>query len=168
MLKSVERDRWIAGALLIGLVVLLGFVVRHFGVDIPDFPVSTRPPPAAAASVPVRRLDALDALFKVPQLWVPTNPVTPFFTTHFQPPAPKPPTTRKVDLTYVGNLRTSRGDLRAYVRVGDTLFFGPVGSNVVGDLVVADIALRNLTVRSGTQTNVLEFQVLKQLEVPVP
>jgi hypothetical protein len=168
MLKSVERDRWIAALLLIGLVVLLGFVVRHFGVDIPEFPASHRRPPAPTAVVPIGRLDALDSLFKVPQLWRPTNPVTPFYTTHFQPPPPKPPTTRKVDLTYVGHFRASGGERRAYVRVGDNLFVGPTGSNVVADLTVTDIALRTLTLKSPTQTNVLEFKVLKQVEVPLP
>jgi hypothetical protein len=167
MLTSVERDRWIAAALLVGLVVLLGSVIRHFGVDIPDFPVSSRPPPPPTAGVPIRRLDSLDALFKVPQLWMPTNALTPFHTTYFQPPSPKPPSTRKVDLTYVGHVRTSWGELRAYVRVGDTLFVGPVGSNVVADLTVANIAVSNLTVKSTTQTNVLEFKVQQQVEVPV-
>jgi hypothetical protein len=168
MLNSVERDRWIAALLLVGLVVLLGFVVRQFGVDIPDFPVSSRHPPPSMPAVTLGRLDSLDTLFKVPQLGAVTNPVTPFYTTHFQPSPPKPPTTRRVDVTYLGHFQTAAGQRRAYVRAGETLFVGPVGSNVVADLTVTDIALRTLTLKSATQTNVLEFQVLKQLEVPVP
>jgi hypothetical protein len=167
MLKSVERDRWIAALLLVGLVVLLGFVVRHLGVDIPDFPASNRRPPPATTGVTVGRLDALDTLFKVPRLLVPTNTVMPFYTTHFQPPPPKPPTTRRVDLTYLGYFQTAGGEKRAYVRVGENLFVGPAGSNVVADLTVTDIALRTLTLRSPAQTNVLDFQVQKPVEVPV-
>jgi len=163
MLKSVQRDRWIAGLLLIGLVTLFVWVVRDLGVEIPAFPA--RENHQGAATVAVARLDALEALFRVPQLGVGTT--TPFATTYFQPPPAKPLTTRKVDLTYLGYIESAAGEKRAYVRVGDQVFIGPVGSNVVANLAVVEIARNQLTLVSPTQTNTLAFQAQKQVEVPV-
>jgi hypothetical protein len=169
MLRSVERDRWIALLLLIGLAVLLVSAVRQLGVSIPEFPTSPARPPAAQAPMPVNRIKDLFSVARVPRIGAETNLASPFYTTYFQPPPPKPPTTRKVDLTYLGHVKTAAGEKRAYVRVGETLFIGPVTSNVVADLAVAEISLRTLVLTNrAAQTNVLEFKTLKQVEVPAP
>jgi len=168
LLRSVERDRWIALVLLIGLVVLLVSAVRQLGVGIPEFPASPARPTAAETPVPVGRIKDLFSAGRVPRIGAETNLASPFYTTHFQPPPPKPPTTRKVDLTYLGHIKTAAGEKRAYVRVDETLFIGPVTSNVVADLAVAEISLRTLVLTNrAAQTNVLEFKTLKQVEVPV-
>ncbi len=50
----------------------------------------------------------------------------------------------------------------------DKLVVGPAGSKVVADLVVMNIALRSVTLTNSTaQTNVLEFNARKEVEVPV-
>ncbi len=167
MLRSVERDRWIAVLLLIGLVVLLVLAVRQLGVGLPEFPASTPHTPASTAAVPVKPLAGLFAADRVPRLGADTNP-SPFYTTYFVPPPPRPPTTRKVDLTYLGCVQTAAGQKRAYVQVGTNLFIGPATSNVVADLTIAEIGLRSLVLTNGaSQTNVLEFKTSKQVEVPV-
>jgi hypothetical protein len=168
MLRSVERDRWIALLLLIGLAALLVSAARHLGVGIPEFPASPARRATAALPLPVARVKDLFSVARVPRFDAETNLVTPFYTLHFQPPPSKPPTTRKVDLTYLGHIKTAAGEKRAYVRVGETLFIGPVTSNVVADLAVAEISLRTLVLTNrAAQTNVLEFKTLKQVEVPV-
>ena len=169
MLRSVERDRWIALLLLVGLAALLVSSILYLGVGIPEFPFSSDRPAAAESPLPVNRIKDLFSAARVPRIGAETNLVSPFHTLHFQPSPPKPPTTRKVDLTYLGYIRTAAGEKRAYVRVGETLFIGPVSSNVVADLAVAEISLRTLVLTNrAAQTNVLEFKTLKPVEVPVP
>ncbi len=167
-LRSVERDRWIAFLLMIGLVVLVVLAVRQWGVGLPEFPASTPQPPAGIASVPVKPIANLFAADRVPRLGADTN-LSPFHTTYFVPPPPRPPTTRKVDLTYLGFVQTAAGEKRAYVQVGTNLFIGPATSNVVADLGIAEIGLRSLVLTNrASETNVLEFKTSKQVEVPVP
>ena len=169
MLRSVERDRWIALLLLIGLVALLVSAIRQLGVGIPEFPASSAHPAAAEPPLPVGQVKDLFSVARVPRIRAETNLASPFHTLHFQPRPPQPPTTRKMDLTYLGYIKTAAGEKRAYVRVGETLFIGPVTSNVVADLAVAEIGLRTLVLTNrAAQTNVLEFDTLKRVEVPVP
>jgi hypothetical protein len=169
MLRAVERDRWIALVLVAGLVALLVTAIRQLGVGIPEFPVSATRAPTVEATVPVARFRDLFAAGRVPRLGVETNLSSAFYTLYFQPPPPKPPTTRKVDLTYLGHVQTASGEKRAYVKVGETNFIGPVTSNVVADLAVAEIGLRTLLLTNrAAQTNLLEFRILKTVEVPVP
>lgn len=168
MLRAVERDRWIALVLLAGLAALLVMATQQLGVGIPEFPASPARGPGIAAPVPVGRFKGLFAAARVPRLGLGTNVSSAFYTTHFQPPPRQPPTTRKVNLTYLGHMKTSLGEKMAYVRVGDTVVVGPVTSNVVADLGVAEIGLRTLVLTNGAaQTNVLEFRTLKTVEVPV-
>jgi hypothetical protein len=169
MLRAVERDRWIALLLLAGLVALLVMAIQQLGVGIPEFPVAASRSPTSDAPVPVGRLKDLFVAARVPPLGVGTNAPGAFHTTQFQPPPPKPPTTRKVDLTYLGYVKSASGEKRAYVRVGETNFIGPVTSNVVADLTVVEIGLRTLVLTNqAAQTNVLQFRTLKSVEVPVP
>ncbi len=168
MLRSVERDRWIAFALMIGLGALLVLAVRQLGVGLPEFPASTPHTPTSTAPVPVKPLANLFSADRVPRLGADTN-LSPFYTTYFLPPPPRPPTTRKVDLTYLGFVQTAAGQKRAYVQVGTNLFIGPATSNVVADLAIAEIGLRTLVLTNrASATNVLEFKTAKQVEVPVP
>jgi hypothetical protein len=169
MLKSVEKELWLA-ALLIGLLGWLLFrVVSDFGVGLPDFPPPTQPAPAPPPRL--ARLQ-LEGLFAPGAAWpraTATNLVSPFHTTHFQPAPVKPPTTRKVELTYLGFLRGSVGPLQAFVQVGETNFIGPVGSQVLADLRVVEIAPEALLLRnSAAQTNRLEFNRRQSIEIPVP
>jgi hypothetical protein len=169
MLKALQRDRWLAWMLLAATGILLVLVVRDFGVGLPEFPRSPRRAPSSALTVPVSEFDGLFSAVRVPRLLTPTNAFGPFYTAYFQPPPPKPPTTRKVDLTYLGYIETDAGPRRAFVQVGETLFVGPAGSNVVADLAVAAIDLRTLVLTNrAAQTNQLEFNVRKPVEVPLP
>ena len=64
---------------------------------------------------------------------------------------------------------TAGGVKKAFIKVGEGLFVGPVGEKVVADLVVADITLRTLTLKNASsQTNILQFNVPKEIETPAP
>jgi hypothetical protein len=101
-----------------------------------------------------------------------TNPVSPFYTAYFAPAAnpapPPPPTTRKVGLVYLGSIEASDGRKQAYVKLDDRMLIGSAGSNVVGTLAIAEVTLRTLVLRDAQgQTNVLQFNVRKEIEIPV-
>ncbi|HKS37171.1 MAG TPA: hypothetical protein VJW76_08290 [Verrucomicrobiae bacterium] len=166
-MNSLERERWWAGLLLSGLIVLLAFAAFSLGGSMPALPVPGRNAAPPRTSVPVGSIDALFAPATLGQLAPPAKLQSPFYTAYYQPPAPKPPTTRKVDMTYQGFIETAEGQQRAFIKTGDTLFVGPVGSKVLADLVVVEIAPRRLTLtNSAARTNVLEFNARQELEVP--
>jgi hypothetical protein len=165
-LKSLRQERWLVILLLAGLLALTILVVADFDTGLPEFPRSGRHS-AASALISVDELDGVLSTATFAQLLPPTNAMNPFYTTYFHPPPAKPPTARRINLTYQGFYRTAEGEKRAFVMVGDRLFVGPVGSNVVADLVVADISLQSLTLRNAsTQTNTLDFNIGKELEIP--
>jgi hypothetical protein len=169
MLKTLERDRWFALLLLAGLAVLCYQVIRSFGVDLPEFPRMASRAGGGAMTLPPGRLDRLMAPGEVPQLGTVTNLPDPFFTAHFRPVTPPAPTTRRVELTYLGHYQGSSGPGRAFIQVDDKLFVGPVGSNVVSDLTLAEIRLKSVVLRNKAgQTNQVEFNVKKGLDVPTP
>lgn len=153
--------------LLAGLIALAVLILTDLDVGLPEFPAAQRRPDGAAAPISVSEIENVLSPARYALLIPPTNSLNPFYTTYFQPPAPKPPTTRKVELTYQGFYRNAEGQKRAFVKIGDRLFVGPVGSNVVADLSVVDISLRTLTLRNAAQTNTLEFNTRKELEIPV-
>jgi hypothetical protein len=166
-MNSLERDHWLAVVLLGGLATLLTFAAMSLGGSLPVLPKPNRRPANAAPAIPVGSVNALFAPPTLAQLAPPANMVSPFYTTYYQPPTPAAPTTRKVALTYQGFVETADGQRRAFLKVDETLCVGPVGSKVVADLVVMDIGMRKLVLTNLAQTNVLEFNARKELEVPV-
>ncbi len=183
MLRILENSKLFLTALMFGTLVLLALAVNDLGGELPHRAESKRRanPPDAAVLV-----GKIEALFS-PATFSALRPATPqargaaslFYTTYFEPPpappaqpptpTPPPPTTKKIPLTYQGVYETAGGDKKAFVKVGEGLFVGPVGAKVVADLVVADIGLRTLTLKNAaSQTNILQFNVVKEIEVPAP
>jgi hypothetical protein len=168
MLKGFNQDYWVAAILVAGLLALLAIVLRDYGVGLPEIPrTGTRPHPIMP---PVSESEP-DRLF-------PTEPMSglrpepgqpsPFYTAHFQPPRPKPPTTRKVNMTYLGLLELAGGERRAFLRVDNDTRIAPMGTAIVADLAVADMDRRTLTLtNSSSGTNILLFNVSKAVEVPI-
>ncbi len=163
--------------LLLGTLVLFALTVFELGGQVPNRAALKRRPNPPDATILVGKIEALFSPAMVAAMRPPTNGVSPFYTTYFQPPpqpptpvtptAP-PPTTKKILLVYQGVYQAAAGEKKAFVKVGDGLFVGPVGSNVVADLVVADIALRTLILKNAaSQTNLLQFNVPKEIEVPI-
>lgn len=168
MFRGLQRDGWVAVLLLATLGTLLVLVVRDYGVGIPKFDEQSRRSEPAAVPFHAERLASLLAASAVPQGARWTNQVSAFYTTHFVPPQPKPPTTRKVNMTYLGFVQSTDGRRRAFVRVGDDTVIGTLGSNVVADLALATIGPLAVTLTNRVaQTNQLEFNTLKMVEVPV-
>ncbi len=166
MLNGLKRDRWFATLLLVALLVLLALVLRDYGVGLPRFPKSSHRPGAALLPVTKDQLDELVAPSAVPALHS-TNLSNPFFTAYFQPPAPPAPTTRKVNMIYLGFFETTDGEKQAFVRVDDADLTATLGRPIVADLSISEINVRTLTLtNSASRTNVLEFDKSTSVEVP--
>jgi hypothetical protein len=177
MLKILENSKWFSILLLLGTLVLLTLTVFELGGQMLNRAALKRHPSPPDATILVGKIEALFSPATVAAMRLPTNGVNPFYTTYFQPPPQlpqpvpptvPPPTTKKVQLTYQGVYQTAAGEKKAFIKVGNGLFVGPVGSNVVADLVVADIAIRTLILKNAaSQTNLLQFNVSKEIEVPI-
>lgn len=166
MFSDLEKRLALAGAILAGLVVLLGLILADWGGSLPPLKplgngaVRSEPPwPTPAQVSDWFSVPALTRLVTV------SNAPNPFFTRYFQPPPP--PTTRPAELTYLGYLESSGGERRAFLQVDAEVRSFTAGTPVVADHRVYRIERRSviLTNAAGT-TNVLEFNVKKVLHVP--
>lgn len=169
MLRGLSRDYWVAMALLAGLLVLVALVLRDYGVGLPEFPAPSK---QSSPILPPLSAGGFERLFPaepVPELRQDPEQQSPFFTSHFQPPKPKPPTTRKVNMTYLGLLESAEGQRRAFLRVDNETRNAGLGESIIADLGVAGMDLRSLSLtnRAG-ETNILLFNVSKAVEVPIP
>ena len=176
MLRLLENSKLFLIVLMLATLALLALAARDLGGELPNRAESKRRPNPPDAALLVGKIEALFLPTTLSALRPATNAASLFYTTYFQPlsappaqpPTPTPPpTTKKIPLTYQGVYETAGGDKKAFVKVGEGLFVGPVGAKVVADLVVADIALRTLTLKNAaSQTNILQFNVQKEIEVP--
>lgn len=166
MFSDLEKRLLLAGAVLVGLLVLLGLTLANWGGRLPPLkPLgngAARSEPAWPTPAQVQDWFSPAALARLAAV---SNPPNPFFTRYFQPPPP--PTTRPAELTYLGYLESSTGERRAFLQVdAKTGQFSP------GAVVVADHRLHRIERRSviltntAGVTNVLEFNVKKVLQVP--
>jgi len=171
MLRSLQRDRWLAFLVLISLVVLLVIVVRSFGVGLPQYPATGPRPASELASISVREYELMFLAEAVPRLQPVTNGWNGFYTKHFEPP-PKPPkkpvTTRQVTLVYRGLFQSDSGVRKAFVDVDGQVKVLLRGASVVADLGVASIERETLTLtNANAKAHQLAFDVPQKLEVPL-
>lgn len=166
MSNSLERSLWISLAVLLGLTVLVILTLVGLGGRVP----ALRPLGGATNGFSPDWFTLQDASqwFQANELARPTgqtNVLDPFFTAYFQPPPP--PSTKPVELTYLGFVDSEGRPRRALIQVDKaTRLFTP-GLKVVADHAVQDIARRTLILTNGSgATNVLEFRIKKVLEIP--
>jgi hypothetical protein len=171
MLKSVQRDFALTLALLVAAAALLVAVVRDLGGGLPAWPAADPSESKSTIPLPLTGVDSLFAVGALPSLATPADQWNGFFTTHFQPPTkppPKAPTTRKVELTYLGFMQAGDGPRRALVQSGTAQWLGGIGEKVVADLQVAAIETGFLILTNATgATNRLGFRAKTPLEVPI-
>jgi len=180
-LSETLRSRWFSTCLHLALWVLLLLAVIGSGVGarVLQFQEAGGNPAAVTNPVPVAKLKLLFAVNNFPKsvvnpatlnlfstpYFIPHNAVTPSTT---PAPAPPPPTTWKVELTYQGYYRSGDGPKYALVRVGEKLLNIPVGGIVVTNLLVLDASVQNLTLtNTAMQTNILALNAKQIVEVPL-
>lgn len=179
-LRRLENSRVFMIALLIVALVLLALTASNLGGDLPErAELKGRSTPTEFTAL-VRKAEAILAPATLKALHPATNEVSPFYTIHFQPAVAPPKTTpdtappakpvpKKVQLTYQGVYETAGGEKKAFVKVGDSLVVGATGAKIVADWSAVEIALRTLTLKNeASQTNILEFNVPKEIEIPNP
>ncbi|HPC62516.1 MAG TPA: hypothetical protein PKX23_17780 [Verrucomicrobiota bacterium] len=165
------RSRWLALAIHGLLWLLLYLVIRDLGGRAQVFQDTVPYSSPARTPVPVSRAAQLFASTNWPTAVVSSNLPGAFFTRHFVPP-PKPPppapTTRKVDVTYLGYMDTADQVRHALVRVADALVITRLGESIATNNLVAEATMQALTLTNlAGQTNLLPLSVKKEIEVPI-
>jgi len=166
-MKFLEKNLWLSLSLAVGVLVLVIAALVDLGGSMPVLAALRSRPKAPLRGLP----DGVSEWFspaRVAGSLNVTNGGNAFYTLRFQvPPPPPPPATKKVELLYQGFLEASTGLRRAYVKVADAPLLLPTGARVVADHAIQSMTFRTLTLTNAAgQTNVLEFNVKKQLDVP--
>ncbi len=166
MFSDLEKRLLLAGAVLAGLLVLLGLTLVNWGGRLPTLkPLgngATQSQPAWPTPAQVQEWFSPAALARLVAV---SNAPNPFFTRYFQPPPP--PTTRPAELTYLGYLESSGGERRAFLQVDAQVRSFTAGATVVADHCLHRIERRSVILTNAAgATNVLEFNVKKVLQVP--
>ena len=174
ILRRLENSRTFSIALLVGAFLLLVLALSDLGGELRErAELKSRSVPLNAM-VLARKMELLFNPAAIQAFRPATNGLPIVYTMHFQPPPPPPapapppaPTMKKVQLTFQGVYQTADGVKKAFIKVGEELVVGALGAKVVADWAVAEIALRTLTLKdAASQTNILEFSVAKEIEVP--
>ena len=171
LLLQILESRWFVVSVHLGLWVLLYLSLRSVGGKTPAFDEAESFSVPAQSPAPVARLEKLFT----PGVWVKsfaeTNSLNPFFTRHFIPPhvpAPAPPTTRKIELTYQGFYQTGTNVKQAIIKQGDAFLVTSIGAALATNLFVADATMQSVILTNlAAQTNVLTLNTQKVIEVPI-
>ncbi len=165
------RSRWLAILTHAGLWLLLYMAVTGLRGRPPEMheAVGNSAPPHRL--VPVGKAGQILNRTTWPKLEPATNTANPFFTKHFiPPPAPPPPapTTRKIELTYLGFYTSDGSKKQVIVKLADAHLVTPLGAKVTANLFATEATAMSLTLTNSTsQTNLLQLNVKKELEVPI-
>ncbi len=169
---QILRSRWLATCAHLALWVLLYLAIHGDMYDkTPELREADGLWPRPGSPAPVTRLNQLFGAVGWPDLSPATNALNAFFTRHFiPPPAPPPPapTTKTIELTYLGFFQADGSVKTVVVKLADAFLIRPVGTTLTANLFAADASLQNLTLtNSAAQTNILVLNTKKSLEVPI-
>ncbi len=165
------RSRSFGSLVHLGLWLLLYLAVAGLGGKAPGLREVHSTDAPTPNLLPAARLQRLFAPDVWPAFPAQTNTLNPFFTRYFipvqQPPAP-PPTTRDIELTYLGFFQVADGPKYAMVKMGEAFLVAQIGSNLTANLFAARASATNLTLTNLTaQTNLLQLNTTNQLKVPI-
>jgi hypothetical protein len=150
------------------LWVMLYLAAAGIGGKTPEFHESDSFSAPAQSPAPVARLDQLFATDAWPKWPGETNATSAFYTRHFLPAVPLPPTVRKFELTYQGFYQSGDNPRQTMIRLGDAFLITPVGGRVISNLFVAEANLQTLTLTNpAAKTNILALNQKKEVEVPL-
>ncbi len=165
---QILRSRGFAWCVHAGFWWLLVLIVTHLGSRSLEFSESRSYSTPPQCPVPVSKLAALFAVTPSAAS-LPTNSVNPFFTRYFEPaPAPPAPTTRKLDITYLGFYEAGDNPKHAVVKLADAFIVTRLGMRVTTNFFISEATMQTLTLTNGAgQTNVLPLNIKKEIEVPI-
>jgi len=166
--KNVLRSRWFAGCVHAAMWLLLYLAVTQLGGRVPEVREATAVRVPLQSPAPVSGLDRLFSPGVWPKTLVGSNTLNPFFTRHFIPPAPPPPTTRTIQVTYQGFYQTGEGPKHTMFKLDNAYQVAPIGASIATNLFIADASMHSLTLTNlAAQTNILPLNTMKSLVVPI-
>ena len=171
LLIQTLRSRWFAVSVHTGLWFLLFFAATKFGGKAPIYKDAVALSSPAQSPAPVGKLERLST----PGIWPPilsdTNSGTLFFTRHFIPPPTTPPpapTTRKIDITYLGFSDAEDSPRQVYFKLADAIEVKIVGVRVTTNWFIAEANFQSLSLTNlAAQSTLLPRNEKKQIEVPI-
>ncbi len=169
LLTQTLRSRWFVVGVHAALWLLLGLALAHLGGSAPTFRDSPSGPLATQSPVPVNSVATVfNQPCRAPSY---TNLLNPFYTRYFIPaptPAPPPPTTRKIEVTYQGFYENGDNVKFAVVKLADAFVTARVGLPLATNHFVAEATMQSLLLTNpAAQTNLLPINVKKEIEVPI-
>src|ERR1017187_7596376 len=168
IVKKTLRSRWFVGCLHASLWLLVYLALTNLGGKVPSFRDGDAVAPAPQNPVPVAGIERLFSLGIWPESVIDTNRLNPFFTPYFIPPAPPPPTTRKIEVTYQGFYQTGDDLKRAIFKLGEAYLVAPIGARIATNLYIAEATMQALTLTNlSAQTNILPLNTKKEIIVPI-
>jgi len=168
IVKRTLRSRGFAAGVHGGLWLVLYLAVANLGGKAPEVREAAAGATPRQSPAPVGGLRGLFAPGAWPKSLVDSNLLNPFFTRYFIPPAPPPPTTRKIEVTYQGFYQTGEGPKHTIFKLGDAFQVAPIGARITADLFIAEATMQALTLTNlAAQTNILPLNAKKELIVPI-
>ena len=168
IVKRALRNPWFTAGVHAGLWLLLYLAVVNLGGKVPELQDAkgvTNPP---HSPVPVAGLERLFSPGGWPKSLTDTNRLNPFVTRYFIPPAPPPPTTRTIEVTYQGFYQTGEGPKKTIFKLGDAYQVAPIGARIATNLFIAEATMQALTLTNlAAQTNILPLNVKQEIVVPI-
>ena len=172
LLVQIIRSRWFAIGVHAGLWLLLFLAATRFGAKAPALRDTVPLSAPAQSPAPVTKLERLSSPGIWPRIIADTNTTSLFFTRHFIPqpaPAAPQPTTRKIEITYLGFYQTDGHSRQVIVKLADALVDKPVGARVSTNWFFAEATVQALTLTNlAAQTTLLPLNTKKEIEVPIP
>ena len=171
LLVQALRSRWFAVSVHVGLWLLLFFALTKLGGNAPIYKDAVALSSPAQSPAPVAKLDRLSTPGVWPAIVTDTNAPSLFFTKHFIPPtapAPPAPTTRKIDITYLGFSDAEGSARQAYYKLADVIEVKPVGVRITTNWFISDATFQSLSLTNlAAQSTLLPLNEKKQIEVPI-
>ena len=168
LLKKTLRSRWFVVCMHASLWLLVYLALTNLGGKAPDVRDADVAAPTPQNPVPVAGLERLFSPGIWPKSLIDTNRLNPFFTPYFIPPAPPPPTTRKIEVTYQGFYQTGADSKRVIFKLGEAFLVAPIGARVATNIFIAEATMQALTLTNlSAQTNILPLNTKKEIVVPI-
>jgi len=172
LLSQILRSRWFGVLVHAGLWLLLVLAATNFGGKAPALRDAVALSVPAQSPAPVAKLEQLFSPGIWPRILTDTNATTLFYTRHFIPPptpVPTAPTTRKIEITYLGFYEAGGSPRHVFIKLADAFLDKPLGAHVSTNWFVGEASFQVLTLTNmAAQTNLLPLNIKKEIEVPIP
>lgn len=161
------HNQGVAWAVVAGVSILVVVVAIGLRDPLPQRPDFMRHATRMSEVVPMETVEYLFSGENLSEMVIPTNSLSPFYTTFYQPPpVPEPPKAKRVVVVYQGFYESTDGRKLAFANVAGQPMTLPAGSRVVAGWFVNEIGLRTLTLTNAAGlSTVLQFRAKTQVKL---